>query len=96
VLVYPGRSAVYLVTQRMPGSYYNQYGPCLPPEGNERVIHDIVNNSVSLVIIDNKHNAFGRGLPSMYLQRTIHFLESNHTYTKIVIDGYITVYRRTL
>lgn len=94
VLIYPGRAAVYIVTGRMPGSYYDYFAPCFPPTAQDRVISDIMKNKVALVIIDNKHNAFGKGLPRNYMTKIIEFMDL-HGYEETKVDQYISFFRST-
>lgn len=94
ILVYPGRPEIYLLTGRWAGSYYSIFGPCTRENAQERVTKDIQKNDVTLILIDNKHNAFGKGNPVELLARVIAYLRTSGKYVTIPVDTYITVYRR--
>lgn len=60
ILFFPGKNALYLFTDRMPGSYYYFLLPWIADEkgAQQRVLHDIEKERVKIIIIDNTGSVF--------------------------------------
>ena len=93
VLIYPARPIAYLMANRIPGSYYSTFISCFPEDSEDRVIHDITDHIIMVVVIDNKNGLWGMG-PLHNLKKITDFLQTDPKYQFIWVDKTISIYKK--
>jgi hypothetical protein len=86
ILIYPLRPEVYLLTGRMPGSYYYFFLPWNSdnPGSEATIITDIKNKKVRLIIFQDDVKIRGKYQPTIFTKRIRQYLDDNpqYSYTK--------------
>lgn len=81
ILLFTGQKDDYILTNRMPGTYYYLFYPWVydMPKANEQLLKDISNNKIKVILFDSSYLASdGANLP--YFQKIVDFLDADPSY----------------
>lgn len=94
ILFYPFQNELYLLTTRMPGSYYYFLYPWIAeqPNAQDTVVTNIKREKPKIIIIDNGSLVLGKYSAVEFLFKLENNLESNKNYKNVSKNNNILMY----